>query len=159
MDSIEPAEIESIWERVKKHISTNRIKGDTQEEVLKNIEDLMNATSTRTTRGSMKDLLSKGFIGRLKQGETLTSSHQTELRSYVSTPAIIGGGATPIDITDLPKIKGTRSPKKIAITTGSGTRTYSRANIRVTYSEFKGNPSYYVYNTRIKKRVTWGVVK
>lgn len=159
MDTIESAEIESIWERVKKHISTNRIKGDTQEEVLKNIEDMMNATSTSTSRGSMSDLLSKGFIGRLKQGDTLTSSHQTELKSYVSAPAIIGGGRTPIDITDLPKIKETRNTEKIAIRTGKGTRTYSRKNIRVSYSEFKGKPSFYVYNTRTKKRVTWGVVK
>jgi hypothetical protein len=158
MDSIEPAEIESIWERVKKHISTNRIKGETQEEVLKNIEDLMNATSTRQTRGSMSDLLRKGFIGRLKQGETLTSSHQTELRSYATAPEPITIKDKITTIEELPKIKGTRSPKKVAIRTGRGTRTFSRENIRVSYSEFKGKPSYYVYNTRQKKRVTWGVV-
>jgi hypothetical protein len=159
MDTLEANEIESIWERVKKHISTDRIKGKTQEEVLKNIEDLMNATSTRTTRGSMKDLLRKGFIGRLKQGETLSGSQQTELRSYVTMPERIIFKEKIKEIEDLPKIKGTRSPKKVAIRTGRGTRTFSRENIRVCYSEFKGKPSYYVYNTRMKKRVTWGVVK
>ena len=154
MDTISDKEIESIWQRVKKYIDINRIKGENQKEILQNIEDFMNASSTRENRGSMRNLIRKGFVQRLPEVPTI----QTELISYIKVEAqkpIVAG----IKERELPKVRGTKNPEKIAVKTGKGTRTYSRSNIRISYSTFKGKPSYYVYNTRTKERVTWGVAE
>jgi hypothetical protein len=152
MDSVSDKEIESIWQRMKRYIDTNRIKGESQEEILQNIEDFLKASSTRESRGSMDRLLNKGFMERLPEVKSI----QTELKEYIKfDDKGFGDGERKID---LPKVKKTKNVNKIAITTGKGTRVYSRANIRVSYAEFKGKPSYYIYNTRTKKRITWGVV-
>lgn len=151
MDKLDDKEIEGIWKRVKKYVSTKRIKGKNQEEVLKNLESLMNNTYTSSTRGSMRDLIQKGFLGRLPKVSTI----QSELIDYTLVEP-----KEAIEFKEeikLPKVIGTTNPEKIAIKTGKGTRTYLRSNIRISYSTFKGRPSYYVYNMRTKERVTWGV--
>lgn len=156
MDTISDKEIESIWQRVKKYVDTNRIKGENQKEILQNIEDFMNASSTRENRGSMRNLIRKGFVQRLPEVPTI----QTELITYtrVEEKKPIVAGIKDKE-RELPKVRGTKNPEKIAVQTGKGTRTYSRKNIRITYSTFKGKPSYYVFNTRTKSRITWGVAE
>ena len=112
----------------------------------------MNASSTRENRGSMRNLIRKGFVQRLPEVPTI----QTELITYTKVEAqkpIVAGIKD--KERELPKVRGTKNPEKIAVKTSKGTRTYSRSNIRISYSTFKGKPSYYVIIHGQKSVIFW----
>lgn len=163
MDTVDDKEIESIWRRVKRYIPTGRIKGKTQREVLQNIEQYMrDAGEISGESGSMDRLIKKGFA--TEEGFGRTEEFQRHLDEWITAEGFEEGeGIEGADIpeapalTDLPKLK-MFSNGRVSVATRKGKRVYQQKNLRVSFSEFKGRTSYYVYNLRTRKRLTWGVV-
>lgn len=163
MDGLDEAEIVGIWRRVKKYIPVNRIKGRNQREVLQNIETYMNEQGeVQGESGSMKTLVKNGFA--TEDGFGRTKEFQSHLDEWIEGEGFArGGGIESADIpeapalTELPKLK-MFSNGRVSVATRKGKRVYAQKNLRVSFAEFKGRTSYYVFNTRTKKRLTWGVL-
>lgn len=159
MDTLDDAELESIWRRIKRYIPTSRISGKTQQEVLQQIDQYMrDAGDEEGKQGSMDSLIKNGFatenaFGRTKEFQssldkwiTAEQPSRTEQVEAPQAPTLFG----------LPKVN-IFSSGRASIATRRGKRVYAQKNLRVSYSTFKGKQSYYIYNIRTKKRITWGV--
>jgi hypothetical protein len=159
MDTLDDKEVEGIWRRVKRYIPVDEIKGRNQQEVLQNLESFMrDASEVEGESGSMKRLVKSGFateegFGRTKEfednlNEWLTEEpEEEEVEEEVAEPSI----------AELPKVS-MFSSGRASISTRRGKRVYSQKNLSVKFSEFRGRKSYYIFNTRTKKRITWGVL-
>jgi hypothetical protein len=158
MDTLDEKELESIWRRVKRYVPTGRIKGRNQREVLQSIEGYMrDAGEEQGESGSMNTLLKHGFatvegVGRIKDfqshlDEWITSNVPTQIKERFFVSSFAG----------LPKVE-VFSSGRASVQTRRGKRVFAQKNLHVSFSEFKGRKSYYVFNTRTKKRITWEVL-
>lgn len=164
MDKLSSIEIESIWQRVKRYIPTDYIEGDTPKEVLDSIENLMSGIRTRNVQGSIKTLLNHGFA--TENGFGRTGEFQRSLDKWITKE--------PVPIVEEPlkrekiSVQGDRIfiyknllPLKFNQQTNRVVvrkRSYSANNLKITFSKYKGKNVYYVFNTRLKKRLSWGLV-
>lgn len=160
MDKLDEAELEGIWRRVKHYIPVSRITGRNRQEVLNQIGQYMrdNETAGRGAQGSMETLVNKGFategaFGRTREFESSLDKWLTTETERPEAPEV---SETPT-IAQIPKLK-IFSNGRASVSTKRGKRVYARRNLNISFSEFKGKRSYYIYNTRTKKRITWGVV-
>ena len=159
MDTLADREVESIWQRVKQYIPTDRITGNSKEEVLQSIDKLMSeARDPQDDQGSMDSLLRNGFA--TKKGFGRTKEFQSKLDNWVVAGAPKREAVQVFEepsLDALPKLN-IFSSGRASVSTGRGKRVFSQKNLRVSFSRFKGKQSYYIYNTRTKKRVSWGVL-
>lgn len=163
MDKLDEAELEGIWRRIKHYIPVSRISGRNRKEVLESIERYMrdNEGAGAGNAGSMETLIKKGFATEDAFGRT--NEFQSNLDKWIVEDTGIGAGGDVIEAPQQPELA--RIPKlnifssgRASVQSRSGKRVYSQKNLSVKFSEFKGKQSYYIYNTRTKKRLTWGVL-
>lgn len=157
MDTLDDKEVTSIWRRVKRYIPTSRIKGRNQREVLQNIEQYMrDAGEAEGESGSMNTLLKNGFA--TEEGFGRTKEFQSHLDEWLTQPVQVETKLPEApEIASVPKLQ-IFSSGRATVTTRRGKRVYSQKNLRVSFAEFRGRKSYYIFNTRTKKRITWGVL-
>ena len=160
MDKLDDKDLEGIWRRVKQYIAVDRISGKNRKEVLESIEEHLNGArgAGKDPRGSINTLLKKGFATESAFGRTRTfqdnldkwitaEPEEFEPTEFISKPKV----------SDIKKVKFFESGRA-SISTRRGKRIYAKKNLSITFSEFRGKKSYYISNTRTKKRITWGLV-
>ena len=154
MDSLDDNEIESIWGRVKKDLPVSRIQGKNQDEVLQSIRDIMSDSGRAfDSRGSMDRLVKHGFASEKGFGSSRTFK-DLSITQWIQISIDSGKIVTPLKLASIKKKNG-----KISIKTKKRIRVYSKKNLKFSFSDSQsGGKRYYVYNTRTKKRVTWGFV-
>jgi len=187
MDNLSDQDIIDIWDRVSQYVDVSDLKGSDTESLAQEIKDKLRSNASRETRHGKKDnwhgrgdtkrLAQAGFAERLVQtslresldkiskqnrGETERVSKDRELAmEKIRTKEIkemsrqqqaeTFSDALPEKVWQIPS-------GKLAVSTGSGTRYYAPQNINITFGEFRGKPSYYVYNSYLEKRLTWGLL-
>ena len=151
MDTLDNNEIKSIWKRVKRYINPEQIKANTREELVKEIEKQMRLSGSSRKQGSMDLLVRKGFADRVTKVEPILDeiSETQEVKALQS-----------LKKENLPskKVRFTKT-KRVSIKKGKKFRTYLSKNIKITRSSYAGRSAYFVFNTRTKKRISWGFIE
>lgn len=160
MDTLEDKEVKGIWERVKRYINPEDIKAKTREELENEIKKQMSIAGKSKNQGSIDILLNRGFATRISKEESVQ-------KDYIVGPegkrdAVIENQEknkwNKDQLPDMEKVRQ-RKGNKIAIKVKGKFRTYSENTTRVTRGSYKGRAAYFVYNTRLKKRLTWGFIR
>jgi len=153
MDTLPDSEVRGIWKRIKQYIDPNQIKAETREQFVSQLKRSMNAAGEPSDNsGSMKTLVKKGFAERASIVPGLMQS----LPGFTAKKAV----KTVRAITGLPSSIRLISGDRYAIkTTTKGIKRQKIKNVRIVSGKWRGRKAFWVYNTRIKRFVTWGVVK
>lgn len=163
MDKLDEAELEGIWRRIKHYIPVSRISGRNRKEVLQSIEGFMrdNEGAGSGKAGSMETLVKQGFATEDAFGKT--REFQQNLDKWITEETGIAEAGEAPEVPETPDLA--RIPKLNIFSSGRASvqskgqkRVYYQKNLSVKFSEFRGKQSYYIYNTRTKKRLTWGVL-
>ena len=153
MDTLPDSEVKEIWKRIKQYIDPNQIKAETRAEFVKELRRSMNAAGDKEGEsGSMETLVKKGFAERASTVPGLMES----LPGFVPKKVVKVKKrivALPLNIR---RISGDRYAIK---TTTRGTKRHKRKNIKIISGTWRGRKAVWVYNIRIKRLVTWGLVK
>ncbi len=155
MDYLPDSEIKDIWGRIKKYIDPSQIKSNTREGFVKELTDLMeSAGAAEGKQGSLDTLIKHGFPDRVSTIPDITQ----KLPGFAAAAkqAVMQPPGIP-KMAELPPKLSVASNNRFRIETGRGTRYYSQKNIRLSYSLWKDKAAFWVYNTRTKKRVSWGL--
>jgi len=155
MDSYSDDEIESIWKRVKRQINVDKIKGRTPEDLAVEIEKEMSRAGDTGKQGSLGNLSRAGFSDRVTRIDRVVQEFKEPLPGIKPKVRVKRFAKSQLPSSNL-RITQTG---RISVKTSTRTRTFAQKNIRITKGSFKGRASYYVYNTRSKKRVSWGFVE
>lgn len=160
MDTLSDNEAKSIWQRVKRYINPEEIKAGTREELENEIKKQMNFAGRSKKSGSMDLLLSKGFATRISKDESVQKEYISGVEEKRSA-VVKRQEKRKLDKSQLPDLKKVRERKgdKVAVKIKGKWRTYSKNTTRVARGSYKGRSAYFVYNTRLKKRISWGFIK
>ena len=155
MDNYSEGEIESIWKRVKRQINVDKIKARTPEDLAVEIEKEMLRAGDTGKQGSLGNLLRAGFSDRVIRIDSVVQEFREPLPGVKPKVRVKRFTKSQLPSSNL-RITQTG---RISVKTSTRTRTFAQKNIRITIGSFKGRASYYVFNTRTKKRVSWGFVE
>lgn len=151
MDTLPDSEIKEIWKRIKQYIDPNQIKAETREQFVKELRSSMNAAGEPSDKsGSMKTLVKKGFAERASAIPGLMQS----LPGFAPKKPVKVIEPIPGLPSNIRPISGERYAIK---TTTKGTKRQKITNVKIISGKWKGRKAFWIYNTRIKKLVTWGL--
>lgn len=154
MDSLPDEKISSIWGRVKKYINVSNIRGEDIRELSKNIEREMKAAAeAEGKQGSIETLIKKGFPKRAAEVYDVRieiPKAGKPIEKVIKPRRRIKPKKLPEKITGRPK-------GKIAIRTKKRTKIFAAKNIKVTRGRWRNRNAYWVFNTKAKRLVTWGI--
>lgn len=115
-------EVEDIWDRIKKYIDVEKLKGKNQEELKVEIEKQMEQiklSDSKGKSGNIKPLIKAGFAQKFAEF----------LKPHISE-------------------------QKILIRT----REYSKSDLNITESFWKGKKAEYISDKTTGKRITWRLI-
>lgn len=157
MDTMSDQEAKDIWNRVKRYINPENLKTGSREELAREIEKQMQFAGKSGKSGSMDTLVRNGFADRISQVDDVknryvepvtTEGKELKAREFKKEKPLSPNAK---------KVKFTN--KRVVIKTAKRTRVFKPENIRVTRGTYGGRSAFYVFNTRTKKRVSWGFVE
>ena len=144
------ADIEQIWERTKKDIDVQAIKGTSKQEVLNNLKAELNKITKNQKQ--IKTLQKYGFEEKLIEKGLLDK--QIEM-TFKPKPII----KMPVPTLKLPeRIAKTKANNKISIKSKGRFRSFKINNVIITKSKWKGKKTIYFYSKKQKKLITWGLI-
>jgi len=154
-------EVEEIWQRVKRYINPENIKAKSREDLASEIKKQMTLAGSSKNQGSMDQLVKNGFAERFSRLDDVKDTILVPTTPEARKDFFARKEATPKFVeTDLPSsnIK-LRKGNKISVKTGKGIRVFSRNTTNISRGTYGGKSAYYVYNTKLKKRISWGFIK
>lgn len=151
MDSLADKEVSSIWQRVKRYIDVSEIEAQDTEGLAREIERKMNAAGEVSKKpGSMKTLVKKGFPQRAARVENIRDA----IKGFQPAPP---KPKPPKKRPKLPAKVKRRKGRKLAVKTKTRTRVYAAKFVKITRGRWRNKRAYWVYHTKKKKFLTWGL--
>jgi len=187
MDNLSDEDIIDIWDRVSQYVDVSDLKGSDTESLAQEIKDKLKSNASRETRrgkkenwhgrGDTKRLAQAGFAERLVKTSLREALDIISKQNRGETERVSADRALAMEKIRMKEIKAMSREQqaetfsealpekvwqvpsgKLAVHTGSGTRYYAPQNINIVFGEYRGKPSYYVSNTYLGKRLTWGLL-
>lgn len=156
-----PYDIESLWDRIKDYIDVEKIKGDSVSELAKSIESAMREGEKQVSgkSGGLDRLIRNDFAEKLASNETVQQEVGFEKQKTLEQFPTVPVERVPVAKVKIPSFITPRAGNKLAVKTKSGVRVFSEKSLRITQGTRAGKPAVFVYNIKLKKRITWRVIE